>query len=239
MGGSWTLRAKFGCGYRPSCFVKLSQAASDVLRELILFMSGFNRRKFLLLPDEAVAFLEEMGVALVAAVVDNSVISGSEPHRAKTVNTVLQISRLWWTHPRDWPTQAIGMSSPAISMQSLLAPGQEGSLEHARVPADGHRVTWLTQCDPLILAGSLVTICIGAGWLADPTIRQETRNERDNLKPLVAFGVASVVAWTSTRRAVFRIASMEASAILSSRGVRQRELSDMLEMKMPSVNWLR
>ena len=64
-------------------------------------------------------------------------------------------------------------------------------------------------------------------------------SETPDALPLIVYGIATAVAWTCTSRAVFRIASMEATHLLSKRGgVPPRELSEMLELKWPTGRWL-
>ena len=57
--------------------------------------------------------------------------------------------------------------------------------------------------------------------------------------PLVDYGIAMAVAWTCTTQAVLRIASMEATHLLSKGGgVPQRELSEIPGLKWPRGRWL-
>jgi hypothetical protein len=57
--------------------------------------------------------------------------------------------------------------------------------------------------------------------------------------PLIVYGIATAVAWTCISRAVFPMVSIEATHLLSKMGgLQQRKLSEMLELKWPTKQWL-
>ncbi|KAF2008144.1 hypothetical protein P154DRAFT_614514 [Amniculicola lignicola CBS 123094] len=104
-------------------------------------------------------------------------------------------------------------------------------------PPPGHPLKWHHQIDPILLCGALIALAIGSIWCAETLRYIDPTHERSNFPRLLTFGIASAAAWACTTRAIFRVVSMEAAVFLKA-GVQQRDMSPMLEMRIPNMKWL-
>jgi hypothetical protein len=111
-----------------------------------------------------------------------------------------------------------------------------------------HKVDWLVLFAGFValLVGSLMIVPAvlddeGTGAYKDEPERRGFMypgEVPDNRIGLIVFGIGTALAWTASARAIFRETSKDALDFLTT-GVRQSEISDMFELKMPTSRWWR
>jgi hypothetical protein len=114
---------------------------------------------------------------------------------------------------------------------------------------------WNHQADFIILLAALCALVIGVMGLVDAKQAKYDYDIAKNVTsnaarvypvlhgpstdfPLLAFGFATALAWISARKACFRSVSLDANYYLQ-RGVRQKDLSDIFEVKLPRWSWIK